>query len=44
MQIGQIYWCRNVNCAWRIFQEIFMSILDYIAPTKENKIKQITEP
>ena len=44
MQIGQIYWCRNVNYAWRIFQEIFMSILDYIAPTKEIKIKQKTEP
>jgi hypothetical protein len=45
MQIGQIYWCRNVNYAWRIFQEIFMSILNDIAPlTKEIKIKQKTEP
>jgi hypothetical protein len=41
---SDLYLCRNVNYAWRIFQEIFMSILDDIAPTKEIKTKQKTEP
>ena len=41
---SDLYLCRNVNYVWRIFQEIFMSILDNIAPTKETKIKQKTEP
>ena len=41
---SDLYLCRNVNYAWRIFQEIFMSNLDEIAPTKEIKIKQKTEP
>jgi len=37
---SDVYLCTNVNNAWRIFQEICMSILDDIAPTKEIKIKQ----
>jgi hypothetical protein len=41
---SDLYLCRNVNYAWKIFQEIFMSILDDIAPTKEIKIKQKTQP
>ena len=35
---SDLYLCRNVNYAWKIFQEIFMSILDDIAPIKEIKI------
>ena len=41
---SDLYLCRNVNYPWRIFQEIFMSILNDIAPTKEIKIKQKTQP
>lgn len=33
---SDLYLCRNVNYAWRIFQEICMSILDDIATNKGN--------
>ena len=32
-----------VNSAWKSFQEVFMSVLDNIAPVKEVRIKQRTE-
>jgi hypothetical protein len=33
---SDLYLCRNVNYAWRIFQEIFMSILDDIKSNVSN--------
>ena len=32
-----------INSAWKSFQEVFMSVLDNIAPVKEVRIKQRTE-
>ena len=34
----------NINAAWSVFKEIFTSILDCVAPIKEIRIKQGTEP
>ena len=41
---SELYLCRNVNNAWEIFRKIFHSSLDSIAPYKEIKIKQNSEP
>ena len=34
----------NINTAWSAFREIFISILDSVAPVKEIRLKQRTEP
>lgn len=42
--LSALYLCRNVNKAWEKFREIFHSSLDKVAPYKEIKVKQKTEP
>ena len=34
----------NINTAWSAFREIFISILDLVAPVKVFRLKQRTEP
>ena len=41
---SSLYLCRNVENAWEKFGSIFHSILDDIAPFRDMKIRQHTEP
>ena len=41
---SELYLCRNVNQAWEMFRKLFQSTLNSIAPYKEIKIKQNSEP
>ena len=41
---SELYLCRNVNKAWEIFTKLFHSTLNSVAPCKEIKIKQNSEP
>lgn len=41
---SKLYTNRNVNSAWKIFCEIFMSVLNDVAPIREVKVKNHTEP
>jgi len=36
--------CDNFNEAWEIFKHVFVSVIDNIAPVKQLRIKQRTEP
>ena len=36
--------CDNVNKAWERFKHLFVSVIDNIAPVKQLRIKQRTEP
>lgn len=44
VQWSSLYLCRNVENAWETFRSIFHSILDDIAPFRDMKIRQHTEP
>lgn len=41
---SQLYLCRNVQEAWEKFRSLFHSKLDDIAPFRDLKVKQKTEP
>ena len=41
---SELYLCRNVNQAWEIFRNLFHSTLNSVAPHKDIKIKQNSEP
>ena len=41
---SKLFLCRNVDKAWDIFKEIFITTLNKVAPLKEVKIKKHTEP
>lgn len=41
---SKLYLCRNVNKAWGIFKDLFLSTLDEVAPIREIKVKKKTEP
>ena len=41
---SKLYLSRNINSAWSIFRDIFLSVLDEVAPFKEIKVKKHTEP
>ena len=48
-ELGKLNWnnvitCDNVNQAWDNFKGLFMSVVDSIAPIKEIRLKQCTEP
>ena len=42
--LGCIYDISNVNEAYAFFKDKFVSILNTLAPIKEKRIKQDTEP
>ena len=41
---GQCFNACDINTAWSAFRDIFFSILDSIAPVKDVRVKQRTEP
>ena len=48
-KLGEADWSRcfysdNVNNSWLAFKDIFMTVLNSIAPVKEVRLKQRTEP
>lgn len=34
----------DINQSWKLFQEFFLDALDHVAPLKEIRLKQLTEP
>ena len=42
--LDQCFNACNINTAWSAFREILISILDSVAPVKEIRLKQRTEP
>ena len=48
-KLSEINWFKVINCddvdvAWSNFKDLFMSVVDKIAPLKEKRIKQRSEP
>jgi hypothetical protein len=42
--VGKLFFASNINEAWSNFKDIFTNILDTVAPLKEIRVKQRTEP
>ena len=36
--------CENVNDAWKLFNDLFYQVIDKVAPEKDVRVKQRTEP
>ena len=48
-KLSEINWFKVINCddvdvAWSNFKDLFMSVVDKIAPLKEKRLKQRSEP
>jgi len=41
---SELLMCRNINSAWSIFRNLFISVLDEVAPIRELRVKTHTEP
>jgi hypothetical protein len=41
---GKVFFASNINEAWSSFKDIFTNILDTVAPLKDIRVKQRTEP
>ncbi len=41
---SEVFTSNNVNDSWRHFKDTFLSVLDSVAPVKEVRLKQRSEP